>query len=73
VLSRHDRHLSREAEATLAELLAPKRTARPDTGYGLDAQQTALLQLAMIRELARTPADLEEAVRRWLGSARVAA
>ena len=50
----------------LQELLDPATIARPHTGYALDLHQSALLQLAMIRELVRTPEDLEHALARFL-------
>jgi hypothetical protein len=66
VLARPEHRLSEPAERTLKELLDPARAPRPNTGYALDLHQTALLQLAMVRELARTPQDLDHALARFL-------
>jgi geranylgeranyl pyrophosphate synthase len=66
VLARPEHRLSEQAERILGELLDPARIPQPNTGYGLDMQQTALLHLAMIRELARAPEDLEHALARFL-------
>jgi hypothetical protein len=49
------------------------RPYRPDSGYGLDLHQTALVQLAMIRELANGPERLEDAVARLLRAKQIAA
>jgi hypothetical protein len=66
VLARSERRLSPEAQRVLDDLLDPARPVRQGSGYGLDVQQTALVQLAMIRELARRPEQLETALQRWL-------
>jgi geranylgeranyl pyrophosphate synthase len=66
VLARPEHRLSEQAERTLKDLLDPARKPQPNTGYGLDLHQTALLHLAMIRELARAPEDLEHALARFL-------
>lgn len=73
VLRRPEHALSREAAAILTELMAPARPVRPDTGYGLNLHQNALVQLHMIRELARSPEPLEVAMDRLLGARAVAA
>jgi geranylgeranyl pyrophosphate synthase len=73
VLSLPEHRLSEAAERVLRELLDPARKPRPNSGYGLDLQQTALVQLAMIRELARAPEELEAAVTRLLQRRQVAA
>ncbi|HYQ17366.1 MAG TPA: polyprenyl synthetase family protein [Polyangiaceae bacterium] len=73
VLSRPDQRLSEQAERVLLGLLDPERPHLPNTGYGLDMEQAALVQLAMIRKLAEAPEELEHAVRRLLGERRVAA
>ena len=66
VLGRSVHRLSPEAQRVLDDLLDPARRSRPGHGYGLDLQQTALVQLAMIRELARQPEPLESALERFL-------
>lgn len=71
VLSAHQ--LSPEASKTLADLLDPARPHQADRGYGLDFQQTALVQLAMIQELARKPEELSQALSRWLSAQAAAA
>ncbi|RYZ06473.1 MAG: hypothetical protein EOO73_15985 [Myxococcales bacterium] len=73
VLLRPEHALSPEAARALADLLDPERPLRPDTGYGLDFHQTALVQLHMIRELARAPESLQTAMQRLLGTRSVAA
>jgi geranylgeranyl pyrophosphate synthase len=72
VLALPEHRLVPEAERILAELLDPARAAQPDTGYGLSLHQTALVQLAMIRELAKQPEELAALMHDLLG-ARVAA
>jgi geranylgeranyl pyrophosphate synthase len=65
----HPRHaLSPKASEILGNLLSPARPSRLDTGYGLDLHQAALVQLHMIRELARAPEQLEAAMQRLLGT-----
>jgi geranylgeranyl pyrophosphate synthase len=66
VLGRAEQRLSPEAQHVLDDLLDPARPLRQGSGYGLDLQQSALVQLAMIRELARRPEPLETALQRWL-------
>lgn len=66
VLARPEHALSAAARQVLDGLLDPARTPHEKCGYGLDLQQTALVQLAMIRELARQPAGLEHAIQRYL-------
>jgi geranylgeranyl pyrophosphate synthase len=66
VLGRPEHRLSSEAQRVLDDLLDPARPVRPGSGYGLDLQQTALVQLAMIRELALRPEQLEPALQHWL-------
>ena len=73
VLSRVENQLSERAQQLLAELLATEHGPSQQAGYGLDLQQCALVQLAMIQELARAPAELEAALSQWLGAATVAA
>ena len=73
VLARPEHRLSEAARRVLSELLDTARQARPNTGYELDFHQTALVQLAMIRELAKTPEDLEQALKRLLRAETVAA
>jgi len=73
VLARPEHRLSEQAGRVLAALLDPERPLEPNTGYGLDLQQTALVQLAMIRELGKAPEDLERAVARLLTPKRAAA
>jgi geranylgeranyl pyrophosphate synthase len=68
VLARPEQAMSAPAQQVLAELLNPARALRENRGYGLDLRQTALVQLAMIRELARAPEPLELVVRRWLSA-----
>ncbi len=72
VLSRPELALGPEAEQKLRELLDPERVSRAG-GYGLDAMTTALVQLAMIRELARAPESLASAAQRWLSKRSAAA
>jgi geranylgeranyl pyrophosphate synthase len=69
VLARPEHALSSVAQQVLDDLLGPARPPRRNTGYGLDLLQTALVQLAMVKQLARHPEPLERAVERWLGSA----
>jgi geranylgeranyl pyrophosphate synthase len=66
VLGRPEQRLTPQAQRVLDDLLDPHRPLREGHGYGLDLQQTALVQLAMIRELARQPEPLEAAVQRFL-------
>ncbi|MES1187677.1 MAG: polyprenyl synthetase family protein [Myxococcales bacterium] len=66
ILARPEHQLSPQAEGILKELLSPKRAPQPNTGYQLDLHQTALVHLAMIRELARKPLDLEQALAQYL-------
>jgi geranylgeranyl pyrophosphate synthase len=73
VLARPEHQLSAAAQRVLADLLDPARPRRPNTGYELDFHQTALVQLAMIRELAKAPEDVEQALKHWLGAETVAA
>lgn len=68
VLARPEHRLSEEARRILETLLAPSRPHRPNSGYELDFHQTALVQLAMIRELAKAPESLASAVQRLLGA-----
>jgi len=68
-----EHRLTEQAEHVLASLFDPERPAQPNTEYGLDMYQTALVQLAMIRELAKAPEPLELAVNRLLGAKHVAA
>jgi geranylgeranyl pyrophosphate synthase len=72
VLARPENALDTDAQRVLAELLDPERTTRAG-GYGLDPKQAALVQLAMIRELGRTPPSLESAMSHWLSDDEVAA
>jgi len=73
ILARPENQLSQQAQNILAGLLSPERQAQPNTGYQLDLHQTALLHLAMIRELAKAPQDLEQAMARYLHPETVAA
>ncbi len=73
VLAREAHQLSEQAQRILQGLLAPERRAQPNTGYQLDLHQTALLQLAMIRELAKAPLEVEHALQRFLRAETVAA
>ncbi len=73
VLARAEHQLSEPALKVLRDLLDPARPARPNTGYELDFHQTALVQLAMIRELAKAPESLEHAAARLLAAHTVAA
>jgi geranylgeranyl pyrophosphate synthase len=73
ILSRPEHQLSEQAQGILKGLLSPERQAQPNTGYQLDLQQTALLHLAMIRELAKAPVALEQALARYLRAETVAA
>jgi geranylgeranyl pyrophosphate synthase len=66
VLARPEHQLSEQARAVLAGLLSPDRPAQPSTAYGLDLHQSALVQLAMICELAKAPEPLEQALSRLL-------
>lgn len=68
-----EHQLTDDAARVLAELLDPKRKPQPNTGYGLTMKQTALVQLAMVRELARAPEDLERAIGRLLTPREAAA
>jgi hypothetical protein len=72
VLARPEHQLSSQAKSLLAKLLDPERPSVA-SGYGLDLHQTALVQLAMIRELAAAPEDLSHAMSRLLGAATKAA
>lgn len=69
ILARPEQALSAAALQVLHDVLDPARTPRENSGYGLDLQQTALVQLAMVRALARQPEPLELVVQRWLGAA----
>jgi geranylgeranyl pyrophosphate synthase len=69
VLARPEQALSPAAQQVLDALLDPARALRENSGYGLDLQQTALVQLAMIKSLAQQPQQLEQEVERWLGAA----
>ena len=73
VLARPEHTLTEAAERILAGLLDPERPPQPNTGYGVDMHQSALVQLALIRQLARSPADLDAAITRWLGAKQAAA
>jgi geranylgeranyl pyrophosphate synthase len=73
ILARPEHQLSEQAASILKGLLSPQRLAQPNTGYQLDLQQTALVQLAMIRELAKAPEDLEQALARHLRAQTAAA
>ena len=75
VLAQPEHQLSDSAQQVLAGLLDPERAPQPNAGYGLDLDfhQCALVQLAMIRELARAPQSLETAIARLLGGTEVAA
>jgi hypothetical protein len=73
VLARPEHQLSEQARAVLAGLLSGARPARPSTGYGLDLQQSALVQLAMICELAEAPEPLEQALSHYLQAETAAA
>jgi geranylgeranyl pyrophosphate synthase len=66
ILGRPEHRLSEQAEAILKELFSPGRAAQPLRGYQIDLHQTALVHLAMIRELAKAPVDLEQALTRYL-------
>jgi hypothetical protein len=72
VLEQPAHQLSDHAADILSRLLAPEREADHSGGYQLDMHQTALVHLAMVRELAKCPEDLEHALARVLG-ARAAA
>jgi geranylgeranyl pyrophosphate synthase len=72
-LSLSESRLGAAAEQVLRGLLEAARPARPGSGYDLDLEQAALVQLAMVRELARAPEDLETAIARLLSRRRVAA
>lgn len=65
-LARPEHQLTAQAQAVLTELLSGKRAAQPGTGYGLDLHQSALVQLAMVCELAKAPEPLEQALSRCL-------
>lgn len=73
VLATPGQQLTETAQRVLEALVAAERRPQPGVGYGLDLQQSALVQLAMIRELARAPEQLERAVERLLERAQVAA
>jgi len=73
ILSQPENRLTEAARAVLAGLRDPLRPPEPGTGYGLDPQQSALVQLAMIGDLARAPEELERAVARLLPPRRAAA
>jgi geranylgeranyl pyrophosphate synthase len=73
VLSQPENRLSPGAEIILRRLLDPARPPQPNTGYDLDPRQAALVQVAMLRELARAPESFEVAVDRLLPRGRVAA
>ncbi len=73
ILARPEHRLSAEGAKILADLLNPARPTRPDTGYGLDLHQNALVQMAMIRELAQAPEELTHAMQRLLGVSTAAA
>jgi len=73
VLARPEHQLSEQARAVLARLLSDTRPAQANNGYGLDLHQTALVQLAMICELAKAPEPLEQALSRYLQAETVAA
>jgi heptaprenyl diphosphate synthase len=73
VLSRPEQQLTEQARGILSGLVSGDHQARPNSGYQLDLGQTALLHLAMIRELANAPADLERALAQHLGAAAAAA
>jgi heptaprenyl diphosphate synthase len=73
VLARPEHQLSEQARAVLAGLLSSDRPAQPNTRYGLDPHQAALVQLAMICELAKAPEPLEQALSRYLRAETVAA
>jgi hypothetical protein len=73
VLSQPEHRLTAQAEVVLASLLDAERPHQPNTDYGLDLHQTALVQLAMVRELAKAPEDLEQAIVRLLTPKRAAA
>lgn len=73
ILARPEHQLSEQAQGILKALLSPTRQAQPNTGYQLDLHQTALLQLAMIRELAKAPVDLEQTLALYLRAETVAA
>jgi geranylgeranyl pyrophosphate synthase len=72
VLERPEHQLSEPALGILNRLLAAEHETEPGSGYQLDMHQTALVHLAMVRELAKSPEDLEHALARVLG-ARTAA
>lgn len=73
VLSTTEQRLTTSAEMILKGLLDPGRPPQPDTGYDLEPLQAALVQVAMLRELARAPDDLHAAIDRLLPRGRVAA
>jgi len=73
VLAMPENQLSQAARLVLDDLLNPARAPRPNTAYGLDMQQTALVQLAMVRQLAQAPEQLEPCMARLLGARRAAA
>ena len=72
-LARPEHQLTEKAQAVLAGLLSHNRPAQPNTGYGLDLHQAALVQLAMVCELAKSPEPLEQALSRYLRAETVAA
>ena len=72
VLARPELALSENAAQVLGDLLDPSRAARPGT-YGLPLQQTAVVQLHLIRELACAPERLQIAMQRLLGVREAAA
>jgi geranylgeranyl pyrophosphate synthase len=73
VLARPEHRLSARAEDILRALLEPQRPLQPGSGYQLDLHQTALVHLAMIRELARAPQPLEPLIERFLRPRKAAA
>ena len=73
VLARPEHQLSEQAQRVLTALLSQGRPAQPNTSYGLDLHQSALVQLAMVCELAKAPEPLEQALSRYLQAETVAA
>lgn len=73
VLAMPEHQLSEPALQILKDLLDPARAVRPNSDYGLDMHQTALVQLAMVRQLAQAPEPLEQCMARLLGARRAAA
>jgi hypothetical protein len=73
VLERPEHQLTEQAIRIVDRLLAPDRETSEQTGAdALDMHQTALVHLAMVRDLAKHPEPLEGALARLLG-ARTAA